>query len=233
MNSPSGDTDVRHLLGEATQWRLISLLFECPVDGWHDQLEGLAAEVGDALLHEAAELARKEASERLYHTVFGPGGPSPPREVSYRNTVHPGRFLAEICDCYRAFVYTPSTLETPDHVATEAGFIAYLRLKEAYAGSCSDAGPSEESGEVPPNEQAAVCRSAAERFLQEHLSVMAQPLARSLEASGVGYLGRAGAALLERVGPPRDNTPVREAPLDLIQSCGSDDPKSGCSGCSG
>jgi nitrate reductase assembly molybdenum cofactor insertion protein NarJ len=193
MNSTSGDTDVHRLLREAAQWRLIGLLFECPVDGWHDQFKGLATEVDDASLREAAELARDEASQGLYHTTFGPGGPAPPREVSYRETVHPGRFLAEIRDCYQAFAYTPSTPETPDHVATEAGFIGYLRLKEAYARECGDA------------ESAAVCHSAAERFLEEHLSIIAEPLARSLEASGVGYLERAGAALLDRVGPPESS----------------------------
>ena len=217
MNSTSGDTDVHDLLREAAQWRLIGLLFECPVDGWRDRLEGLAAEASDASLREATELAREEASEGLYHTMFGPGGPAPPREVSYRDTVHPGRFLAEIRDCYQAFAYTPSTPETPDHVATEAGFIAYLRLKEAYARTCGAA------------EAAAVCHCAVEGFLQEHLSIMAQPLARSLEASGIGYLVRAGAALLDRVGPSRDGSPKREAPSHLIQSvCGSDDPESGC-----
>jgi hypothetical protein len=217
MNSTSGDTDVRRLLREAADWRLINLLFECPADGWHEQLEGLAAEVGDASLREAAGLAREEASERLYHTTFGPGGPAPPREVSHRDTVHPGRFLAEIRDCYQAFAYTPSTPEAPDHVATEAGFIAYLRLKEAYARACGDGGA------------AAVCRCAAKMFLQEHLSVMAQPLARGLETSGIGYLRHAGAALLDRVNPPTDGLPMPEAPLDPIQSVyGSDGPESGC-----
>ena len=192
MNSASNETDIRDLLREATEWRLIGLLFECPVTGWRDQLESLAAEVGDASLREAVELARGEASEGLYHSTFGPGGPAPPREVSYRDTVHPGRFLAEIGDCYQAFAYTPRTEEPPDHVATEAGFVAYLRLKEAYAQSCGDA------------EAAAVCRCAVERFLEEHLSRMAQPLAQHLETSGIDYLVRTGAALLERVGPPSD-----------------------------
>jgi len=220
MNPTSGDTDVRPLLREAAEWRLIGLLFECPVDGWRDQLKGLAAEAGDAFLRETAELARQEASQPLYHTAFGPGGPAPPREVSYRDTVHPGRFLAEIGDFYQAFAYAPSAPETPDHVATEAGFMAYLRLKEAYARSCGDA------------EAVTVCQRAAERFLQEHLSVIAGPLARSLEASGIGYLVRAGAALLDRVGPPGERLPAREAPLDLIQSaCGPEDPDSACEPC--
>ncbi|NUQ62036.1 MAG: molecular chaperone TorD family protein [Pirellulales bacterium] len=187
MSSAWLDAGVRDLLREAAQWRLIGLLFECPAAGWRDQLMSLASEVHDDSLREAAALACNEAEEGLYHTTFGPGGPAPPREVSYRDTVHPGRFLAEIRDGYQAFAYAPHTPETPDHVATEAGFVAYLRFKEAYARSRGDA------------EQAALCRRAAGQFLEEHLSVMAQPLAARLEVSGVGYLARAGAALLERV----------------------------------
>ena len=256
MKSTSGDTDVCQLLREAAQWRLISLLLECPVDGWHDQLAGLAAEVGDAPLREAVDRAREEASQGLYHTAFGPGGPSPPRELSYRDTVHPGRFLAEIRDCYHAFAYTPNTPEAPDHVATEAGFIAYLRLKEAYARACGEREKGDrpnlpqrpatnlrsvpgcaQIGPVPffAAEAAAVCHCAAERFLEEHLSIIAQPLAQSLEASGIGYLERTGAALLDRVGPSRGGSPVHGAPFEPIQSacgsdhsaCGSDDPESG------
>ncbi|NLY02905.1 MAG: molecular chaperone TorD family protein [Rhodopirellula sp.] len=190
MTSTSFDTDLQDLLREAARWRLIGLFLECPGEGWQDEIDCLAAEVGDGSLLEAAELARQEASPALYHTTFGPGGPAPPREVSYRRTVHPGRFLAEIGDGYRAFVYTPSSPEALDHVATEVGFVAYLCLKEAYAIARSDA------------DQAGLCRSAARRFLEEHLAVMAQPLAAHLKMSGIGYLALAGDALVDRVGPP-------------------------------
>jgi len=211
MTASSIDGDVKDLLRDVTEWRLIGLLLECPETGWQDQLAELAKEIDDGSLRRAVELARTEANEGLYHTVFGPGGPAPPREVSYRNTVHPGRFLAEIRDAYRAFAFTPRTAEAPDHVATQAGFIAYLRLKEAYARTRGD------------TEQATVCHSAAERFIEEHLSVMAQPLADLLTTSGFGYLAEVGAAIQHRVGPPRNAGPPDSPAPEVFEdncSCG-------------
>lgn len=198
MTSSLIDANVRDMLQDAAQWQLLGLLLECPVSGWTEQLGSLAKEVDDETLQRAAELAVQEASEGRYHTVFGPGGPAPPREVSYRDTLHPGRFLAEIGDVYKAFAYTSSNRETPDHIATECGFIAYLRLKEAYALARDEP------------EQAEVCRTGAEQFVEEHLSVSAQALADLLGGSGVPYLALAGESLLQRVGPPRKV----EAPFD-------------------
>ena len=67
------------LLREAAEWRLISLLFECPNEEWQAQVAALAAEITDADLKAAAVAAREEAGEGIYHTIFGPGGPAAPR----------------------------------------------------------------------------------------------------------------------------------------------------------
>jgi nitrate reductase assembly molybdenum cofactor insertion protein NarJ len=186
MNDPSVSNDVLALVREAAEWRLISVLFECPAAGWDAQVAALAEEAADPQLKQAAELAAQEADLAAYHTTFGPGGPVPPREVSYRQNVLPGRALAEIGDLYQAFAYTPSTQEAPDHVCVEAGFVSYLRLKEAYARSCGDHG------------KATVTQSAARRFLEEHICPIAEPLAESLGQSGIRYLSLAAAALLAR-----------------------------------
>lgn len=186
------------LLREAAEWRLIGMLFECPGEGWQTQVAALAEEIPDAGLKAAAASAREEAGAGLYHTTFGPGGPAAPREVSYRETLEPGHFLGELGAYYQAFAFTPATPEPHDHVAVEAGFIAYLRLKEAYAHARSDA------------EQAAVVGDASRRFMEDHLNTLAEPLAASLAASGISYLAQAGAALLRRVGPRRQVT--RNAP---------------------
>ena len=182
---------IRELLQQAAQWRLTALLFSCPQGDWQVQLAMLAAEVSDDQLQAAARAAAEQASEGLYHTTFGPGGPAAPREVSYRESDLSGRFLAELCDFYAAFAYLPSFGEPPDHMAVETDFLGYLRLKEAYALS---------RGEV---EQAAVTAEAAARFLDDHLSVMAEPLATSLAHSEISYLALTSQSLLQRVGPPR------------------------------
>ena len=86
-------------------------------------------------------------------------------------------------------------------MAVEAGFVAYLKLKEAYARATGD------------DEHAAVTSEAAHQFINEHLSAMTEPLARSLEHSGVEYLALAGKALWARVGSPQDKTPKQNLPI--------------------
>ncbi len=184
------------LLREAAEWRLIGLLFECPGDDWQAQVAELAAEVADADLKAAAEAARAEASAGLYGSAFGPGGPAAPREVSYRQTILPGTLLSELTTHYRVFAYGPVSHEPPDHVAVMAGFVGYLRLKEAYAYLRGD------------EEQAAVCGAATNRMLAEHLNPLAEPLAESLGRSGILYLAVAATALLRRVGPRIQAEPV-------------------------
>ena len=101
----------------------------------------------------------------------------------------PGAPLAELRSLYEAFAYRPSLAEPPDHVAVEAGFVAYLRLKQAYALARGN------------DEQMRICADAEQGFLQEHLSRMAGPLVNSLTASGITYLAQAAEALRSRTGP--------------------------------
>jgi nitrate reductase assembly molybdenum cofactor insertion protein NarJ len=215
MNTPEMESDVRQrgLLREAAQWHLTGLLFECPTGGWHEHVAALEAEVADADLKAAAEAAQEEATEGLYHSTFGPGGPASPREVSYRDLVQPGYLMAELSSYYEAFSYRAATQEAPDHVSVEAGFVGYLRLKQAYALACSD------------TEHAAITAESAERFLAEHLSHLAEPLAQALADSGVRYLALAGAALRRRVGPRQNQAagpglPILSDGEESVFECG-------------
>ncbi|MEK7406695.1 MAG: molecular chaperone TorD family protein, partial [Acidobacteriota bacterium] len=162
--------------------------FECPVGGWREKVAAVTSEIADAELGAAAETAQAEATEGLYHSLFGPGGPVSAREVSYRESVELGHLMSELACYYGAFAYQPGTQEVDDHVAVEAGFVGYLRLKEAYALASGDA------------ERAAVTAEAARRFIDDHLAAMAEPLAAALGASGSRYLATAAAALLRRTG---------------------------------
>ncbi|MBM3812902.1 MAG: molecular chaperone TorD family protein [Acidimicrobiia bacterium] len=177
------------LLRDAAQWRMISLLFECPREGWHEQVRALAREVDDPQLKEASEQALAEADEGLYHSLFAPGGPAPPREATYKDSLQLGHLLSELNAFYSAFAYTPRTSEPADHVSVEAGFLAYLRLKQAYALANGD------------EEHAETTAQAATDFLREHLSRIADPLAKSLAHSGIPYLSTTAAALRQRTGP--------------------------------
>ena len=184
------DTRTHALLRQAAEWRLIGLLFECPTGTWREDIVALARDVDDPLLRAAVTHALEEASEGLYHSTFGPGGPAPPREVTYVKAVQLGYLLSELTAFCDAFAYGPVTRESPDHVSVEAGFIGYLRLKEAYAVTRGD------------DDQASVTADAAATFMREHLSALAEPLADTLDASGVAYLAEAARALATRVGPP-------------------------------
>lgn len=193
----------RKLLRDAAEWRLISLLFECPGKDWQTQVNALAGEVDDADL-QAAVASCEGATESVYHSTFGPGGPAAPREVSYRQTLMPGQMLDEIGAFYKAFAYQPSIVEPPDHIAVMTGFIAYLRLKEAFGNA----------------EQAEITRKAANQFIADHLNPVVEPLTKLLAHSGIAYLDRAGAALLRRVGPRRQEA-VDAPPVDCAAGCTS------------
>jgi nitrate reductase assembly molybdenum cofactor insertion protein NarJ len=199
-NVTLSDRELR-LAQEAAEWRLLSLLFECPGGEWREQVTALMHEVADVELQSAAEDALKEASEGLFHHTFGPGGPAPPREATYHQTVQLGYLMSELQAYYNAFAFQPAVAEPPDHVAVETEFIAYLKLKEAYALACHD------------EERAATTSESAQQFLKEHLANIAQPLADHLEGSDMAYLAKAGAALLRRVGHPA----VAASPLPILQ----------------
>lgn len=195
------------LAREASEWRLLSMLFECPSEPWRLQIASLAAEIADPDLKSAAEEAQHDADEGLFHYAFGPGGPAPVREATYHLTVELGYLMSELQAYYNAFAFQPRTAEAPDHVSVETGFIAYLKLKELYALRCKE------------EDRAATAAESAQRFLQEHLSNIAQPLSERLQDSGITYLSKTAVALARRVGPPaRPSTP-----FPIVQDCESEE----------
>lgn len=211
MSAPAGlDPRQRELLAEAAEWRLLGLLFECPSEDWRRELRALAAETPPGLLRDAAEAALGEGSEGRFHSIFGPGGPAPAREAACTRSVELGGLMAELAAYYQAFGYRPATTEPPDHVSVEAGFMGYLRLKEAYALACQD------------TERAAVTAEAAERFLCEHIRVLSGPLAAALRNSGVRYLELAAQELLRRAGSAETPAPATLPVLEDQFECGAD-----------
>ena len=130
--------DAEALLRQAAAWRLIGLLLECPGPDWMKQVLALGRDCDDPRLQSAAVAAQTEASEGLHHSLFGPGGPVSPREVTYSGGVQFGYLMAELNAFYRAFAYAPTTMEPLDHLSVEAGFMAYLGMKRAYALASGD-----------------------------------------------------------------------------------------------
>jgi nitrate reductase assembly molybdenum cofactor insertion protein NarJ len=204
-------------LREAAEWRLLGLLFACPNEGWRDQVLALADEITDDVLREAARAAQQEADEGLYHTTFGPGGPAAPREVSYQQSTLSGQFLADLGAYYQAFGYCPPHDEPPDHIAVESDFMAYLKMKQAFAVACLQ------------EERVAVTADAAQAFAEDHLSAISQRLAETMAASGIQHLELAAAALLTRTRVTGSQTRVlpfasatsasAELPICSLESC--------------
>lgn len=192
MTAPTATLEpgVVEVLREAAAWRLLGRLFECPSGAWQDDIAVLDRELGDDHLHAAVEAALTEASEGLYHSVFGPGGPAPPREVTYHDALELGSVMSAVTGCYGAFAYRPATTEPPDHVAVEIGFLAYLRAKQAFSLMAGD------------TERAQITAEAADRFREGHLALVAGRLARVLATAPASYLAMAGRMLRARVGPP-------------------------------
>src|SRR5690606_9780403 len=210
MKERSATTD---LLREAAEWRLISLLLECTKGDWKTEVSTLSKEVKDLELNNAAKCAQTQASEGLYHSIFGPGGPAPAREVSYRDWVQPGYLLSELTAFYDAFSYRPNLKETPDHIAVETGFVSFLKLKEAFAEERKD------------TENAAITAEAVRDFITAHLTKTTEKMAAILAHSQIEYLALAASALFKRVGKDPDQNikrilpTLREADSEIFE-CG-------------
>ncbi len=186
------DARTSELLREAQDWRLLGLLFERPRNDWWQEIAELAETTRDESLR-AAAAATLGAGQGAYLALLGPGGVLSSREAGYRRTSDPGQVLFEIQSSYEAFAYTPLAEDPPDHIAVETGFIAWLRLKEAYALTNGD------------TEAATTTADAANLFQKRHLAAMAEPLAVRLEILKPCHLLFAARALLTRVGPrPND-----------------------------
>lgn len=177
------------LLRNAAAWRLLGRLFECPDEPWRLEIASLARELPSDDLRAVVESIDAAATAGQYYSVFGPGGPAPPREASYHDSLELGSLMSELAGYYAAFAYVPHSTETPDHVAIEVGFVAYLKLKEAYARVQGD------------DQHADIAASAAAQFMSDHLSRIAAPLATLLADSHLRYLAKASRLLAERVGP--------------------------------
>ena len=198
---------ISSLMMEAAEWRVLSRLFECPADGWDTDIRQLGREVGAEDVRGSAAAALREApTAGQYYSLFGPGGPAPPREASYRESLELGSLISELAGYYEAFGYTPGDREPPDHVAVETSFVAYLKLKEAYALATGD------------EDHAALTAATSVRFRADHLASIAAPLARILEAAPFDYLARASRALASRAGKP---APARR--LLMAQAPDADD----------
>ncbi|MGC8794139.1 MAG: molecular chaperone TorD family protein [Bryobacteraceae bacterium] len=176
----------QQLARRAAQWHLLGLLLSCPSERWRERVARLYDETGSAELSAAARQALAEASEELYHSLTGPGGPIPVREAASDAVLEPGSLLAELLSCYEAFGYQPPWEEPPDHVAVETDFMGYLSLKQAYALATGQP------------EQARLAEEAAAEFSRHHLARLAHAMNATLVPGAPAYLLLVVAELVRR-----------------------------------
>jgi nitrate reductase assembly molybdenum cofactor insertion protein NarJ len=200
--------DVRQLIEESVAWRMFSLAFERPRNGWREHVASIASDVADPDVRGVAELAKEQASEELFLDLFGPGGSISPREVAYRGLADPGHLLAALETIYGAFAYAPKSEECPDHVSVEAGFVGFLKLKQAFARIAGDA------------EAESIAKDAEAMFVADHLAPVAAGLCSRLDGDDAFYVARAARLMRERIG----DVPVPE----IVEP--ADDDEMGCAG---
>lgn len=171
-------------LEAASQWRLLSLLFQLPTRQSRQELRRLARIAPSDLANLAKEWAgiplTLAAAE--YHRTLGPGG-VPAVESSYDPNALAGRgpLLADIAAFHKAFSYSPDhpPAEVPDHLAAELDFLSYMAVKVAFAV---------ESGEI---EHANISDQAYSKFLKEHLFTWLGAFRERLEPSASEFFIRA------------------------------------------
>jgi nitrate reductase assembly molybdenum cofactor insertion protein NarJ len=212
MNTATIPDDVRQLIEEAVAWRMLGLAFERPRNGWRDHVLSIANDAHDDDVRVIAELAKEQASEELFLDVFGPGGAVSPREVAYRGMADPGQLLSELEAMYGAFAYEPKSEECPDHVSVEAGFVGYLRMKQAFARIIGDA------------EAESVAHDAAKLFIAEHLGPIAEGLSKRFDGDDDLYIARAAKHMRERLGDVEIPPVVERSEDDDEMKCGGECP---------
>lgn len=189
MNEAILSPAITGLLLEAAEWRLLGLAFEYPSAEWRANLEALLPSLHAAALRGIAEAALEHNSAGLHLALFGPSGNVPVREVAWLGGVQFGYLMAELSSCYEAFGFTPGNQEAADHLSVQAGFVSYLKMKQAFALAEGD------------EERAAVTADAVRNFLHEHIAVQAEPVSNRLNEFAPPFLIEAGRLLLTHAGP--------------------------------
>jgi TorA maturation chaperone TorD len=159
--------EIKQLLASGAGWHLLSLLLRCPSDTSPASIDALLPELSFGLQSEAAKIAKyvKDPDrENAYHRLLGSAGGISPYESDYygygkEGMREKGAVLGDVAAFYRAFGFDPSNelLEAPDHIAVELAFLAFLKLKEAYALMSGD------------HEARQICCKAEADFLDDHL----------------------------------------------------------------
>jgi nitrate reductase assembly molybdenum cofactor insertion protein NarJ len=162
-------------LARASAWMFASIALQPPTAASRATLEALIPSLPAPLQNAGTRIAACPIDEwePEYFSVLGPTG-CPACESSYERAAQASRgpMLADISGCYQAFAYSPDLREVPDHASVEAGFLAYLAMKIAFA---DDAGETD---------AAQIAREAYVGFVRDHTGVWFNDFCEALAATG-------------------------------------------------
>lgn len=179
---------IQAILARSAIYKALSLAFSRPTPDivatlrgpWIARLEGAQEHLPVADRFEEEVRGLREALADLdglpaeHQGLFGPAPSCTPYETEYGPlpSARKGHDLADILGFYGAFGFrlAEAARDLPDHIAIELEFMSLLLAKEAYAGIHGLA------------EEAALCRDAAGKFLQDHVGRWVHAFAGRLEA---------------------------------------------------
>ncbi len=181
-------SDLTRALERAALCRYLAQLLRLPTEAGAYELAELSKELPEPLRERARDLARELGPVRVheYHRLMAPVGPCRDCESDYVSQLFgsKGPLLTDIAGFYRAFAYDPTEElpASPDHISAELGFLGFLAFKEAYAIHRE------------LDEQAEICRRAAETFTAEHLGAWIEGFCDKVdEAAGGTFYGTVAA----------------------------------------
>ena len=184
---------LRTALEKAALRRFLFLALSPPAPGRQDGLRAIAAELPTGAVEDAEALTAwtddEVAAERF--RLLGPAGTVPTSAGNYvlDGYADLGPILGDVAGFHRAFGFTSTLAESPDHFATLFEFLSFLAVKEAWESTAGD------------EEQADLCRDAEAKFVEQHLTDYRPRFAERLLAAAPeeGYHAALAATLL-RVG---------------------------------
>lgn len=205
------DAAIQDALSDASLLRALSFLYRAPSDATLQTTMDLASSLPreiSAPLVALVQRARRDPGglADLHHRTFTPAGPCPTGESDYvaSHLGAKGGLLGDVAAFYVAFGFDPATelAESPDHVALELTFAAWLRLREAYA--LADA----------RTEAATICARAQAAFRRDHIGPFLQAFCACLvERAGGTYYGDLATATLALLPEAHESDPRhRRAP---------------------
>ncbi|MHC4470839.1 MAG: molecular chaperone TorD family protein [Planctomycetota bacterium] len=171
----SADTTLGEHLERAARYRLLHLLVRPPVPGRREEIEAVGREIPGLGLEPLIAASDEEAAAEAFRLLGQAGSVSAcASDYVEDGYADKGPFLADVAGFYRAFGFTPTLAENPDHFAAMFEFLSFLALKQAWAGREGD----EEQREIAADAEAKLLAERVRPYLSrfsERLLAAAPP----------------------------------------------------------